>query len=309
MANLTAKVHRILSEPQREWKSFAMDNRGGLRTAFRDLKVDWKVFSVKDYLFTHDTIVTSVATESDGFTIRPATEELVNANGNAWTSPVLLNCFRTFIGGENYKEHVQVPSMSLGKILDAIIREATHKGEKIHVVDILVATNRKHANIVRRIENKELTTLSMGATAQKVQCSVCGQIIDTVKKEPVCTHLEHNLGKHVMFDGKKKFCAELCGAMDPRTGEYIPDSCDFIEASWVEQPAFEGAVTNYFIETPEIRAEREEVNNMQKNFSEALIPSLRFADKRSRIVLKLAMEQMARNQVERVARKVAYNQE
>lgn len=301
---ITANINKILSNPRKEWKEFAVSSQGGLRTAFRKIDVDWKVYNNKDFLFTHDSIVASVATEADGFTIKPACEELVNANGNAWTNEVLLNCYKTFIGGENYQEHMQVPSLSKGKILDAIIREVDHNGEKIYVVDILVATNRKHKNLVERIERGELKTMSMGATAALVQCSVCGKIIDTIKKEPVCSHIEHYLGKHVEYKGKKKFCAELCGAMDPKTKEYIPDSCTFIEASWVEQPAFEGAVTNYLIETPSIRAQRQEKEALEKMFSAHLLPALRVADKRGKMVLKLAQEALLEDRINMIAKRI-----
>lgn len=301
---IDTNIQKILSHPEKEWKAFVSSNRGGLRTAYRDIDVDWDVYNTKDYLFTHDSIVASVAVEEDGYTIKPATEDIVNANGNAWTNDVLLNCYKTFIGGENYVEHIQVPSLSKGKILDAVIREVEHRGEKIYVVDILVATNRIHKNLVRRIEDGELKTMSMGATAQLVQCSVCGKIIDTVKEEPVCSHLEHHIGKHVIYQGQKKFCAELCGAMDPKTKEYIPDSCTFIEASWVEQPAFEGAVMNYLIETPEIKAEREERKALQSAFSASFLSQLRVADRNGKMIIKLAKEALMKDQINEIARRI-----
>ncbi len=300
----SANIRRILTSPERDWRNFVLSNRGGLRTAYRDIDVDWNVYNIRDYLFTHDSIVASVATEKDGYTIRPAAEELVNANGNAWTNEVLLNCYKTFIGGENYYEHVQVPSLSKGKILDAVIREVLHNGEKIYVVDILVATSRTHQNLVRRIENGELTTMSMGASVQLVQCSVCGKIIDTMKKEPLCDHLEHSIGRHVIYQGRKKICAELCGAMDPATREYIPDSCTFIEASWVEQPAFEGAVTNFLIETPEIRVEREERRALEDAFSETRLPGLRVADRHGTMILRLARIALCDERLGAIARKI-----
>lgn len=299
--NITAKVQRILTNPEKEWKELTKSSRGGLRMAFRDLKVNWKIYNNKDYLFTHDSIVASVATEADGFTIKQPCWELVNANGNAWTNEVLLHCYKTFVGGENYYEHVQIPSMSKGKILDAIIREVTHRGEKIYVVDILVATNRIHHSLVERIEKGELNTMSMGATARLVQCSVCGKIIDTIKSEPLCEHLEKYTKKVVEYQGKKKFCAELCGAIDPKTKEYIPDSCTFIEASWVEQPAFEGAVTNFLIETPEIKMARQEKQNLENVFSESLLGSLRVADKSSQIALRLTGKVLKENRLENIA--------
>ena len=300
-----ANVKKILSNPKKEWRDFAASSHCGLRTAFRDIKVNWEVYNNKDFLFTHDSIVASVATESDGFSIKPACNELVNANGNAWTNEVLLNCYKTFIGGENYCEHVQIPSMSKGKILDAIIREVTHNGEKIYVVDILVATNRIHKSLVERIERGELNTMSMGATANLVQCSVCGKIINTNKNEPLCEHLENHIGKKVKYHGKEKMCAELCGAIDPKTKEYIPNSCTFIEASWVEQPAFAGAVTNYLIETPEIKAERQEKQALENAFAASFLPTLRVADRSGKIALKIVGEALQMDRVMQRARKIS----
>jgi hypothetical protein len=144
---------------------------GRTRVAFRKLDVDWQKYNTKDYLFTHDTACCSVATEDNGYWIKPACFELINANGNAWTNPVLLGSFKTFIGGDNFLEHMQIPSLSKGKILDAIIRPVKHHSDKynedadIYYVDILIATNRKHTNLISRIESGELSTLSMGTLA------------------------------------------------------------------------------------------------------------------------------------------------
>lgn len=290
---LDFNIKQILNHPKEQWGKIV--SRGSSRTAFRDLKIDWDIYTTKDYLFTHDTIVASVATEDDGFTIKPACVNLVNANGNAWTNEVLLHCYKTFIGGENYLEHVQIPSMSKGKILDAIIRKVNHQGEEIYVVDILVATNRKHADLIRRIESGELNTMSMGATAKYVQCSVCGKIINTVKEEPLCEHLEKSVGTYVNYNGKKKFCSELCGAIDPKTKEYIPNSCTFIEASWVQNPAFAGAILNYLIETPEIKAARREKSELQSMFSSSLLPALRVADRKGKMMIDI-MKDLSRKE-------------
>ncbi len=283
----------ILANPERDWRAFRAKAEGSSRLAYRKLDVDWSVYNIRDYLFTHDTIVASVATEPDGYTIKKGCWELVNANGNAWTNEVLLSCYKTFIGGENYCEHVQVPSLSMGKILDAVIREVTHNGERIYMVDILVATNRIHADLVRRIESGELNTLSMGANAKYVQCSVCGKLIDTVKDEPSCEHLANHIGEVVEYKGRSVKCAELCGGIDPKTKEYIKGSCTFIEASWVECPAFEGAVTNFIIETPEVRKRREEIASLENLFRASSFSSMRVADAHGRMQLNVAKRLMA----------------
>lgn len=286
---------RILVNPRREWKSFLSKVEKNLRFAARKIDVDWETYNEKDFLFTHDSIVASVAVEDDGFTIKKPCWELVNANGNAWTNDVLLHCYKTFVGGENYSEHIQVPSLSNGKILDAVIREVMHKGEKIYVVDILVATSRKKEALVARIESGDLNTMSMGASAKYVQCSVCGKIFNMEDETPehplhTCEHLEKHLGETVTYNGKEKICAELCGAMDPKTKEYIPDSCVFIEASWVDGPAFKGAVLNYFVETPEMTVVRNDKQAMITMFTKDLLSTLRVADKTGAVALSLLKE-------------------
>jgi hypothetical protein len=47
-------------------------------------------------------------------------------------------------------------------------------------------------------------------------------------------------------DGKQRICAELCGSVN-ENGEYNEGSCTFIEASWVENPAWIFARLNYFV--------------------------------------------------------------
>ena len=95
----------VLTDPQHEWDAICRAIDGRRRYAYRRLDVDWKKYNTDDYLFTHDTACCSVETEENGYWIKPACWELVNANGNAWTNPVLLGSFRTFVGGDNFLEH------------------------------------------------------------------------------------------------------------------------------------------------------------------------------------------------------------
>ena len=132
--SLDMPVATVLLNPRQEWSRLATGN-GRMRIA-RDLEVDWKQFTPDNYLFSHCTIVASVATEDNGFHIKPACNDLVNNNGNAWTNEVLLATFRTFVGGENYLEHVQVPELSKGKLLDAVLRPLTYTDKMGQTADI-----------------------------------------------------------------------------------------------------------------------------------------------------------------------------
>ena len=292
--NIDFHVSGILVNPQEQWGRIKRDAMGKSRVAFRKLDVDWKKYNTKDYLFTHDTACCSVETEENGYWITPPCWELVNANGNAWTTPVLLASFKTFIGGENYLEHMQIPALSKGKILDAIARPVVHHSDKygnanIYVVDVLVATERKHESLIERIESGKLTTLSMGTICCYTTCSICGKVIGDNDKN--CEHIDKHLGQMVTCqDGKDRICSELCGAVD-ENGNYIEDSNKFIEISWVSHPAFQGAVVNAFVETNEIKATREkEKDELAKLFEGNLFERLKVADTDSKIALKITKE-------------------
>ena len=292
--NIDFHVSGILVNPQEQWGRIKRDAMGKSRVAFRKLDVDWKKYNTKDYLFTHDTACCSVETEENGYWITPPCWELVNANGNAWTTPVLLASFKTFIGGENYLEHMQIPALSKGKILDAIARPVVHHSDKygnanIYVVDVLVATDRKHESLIERIESGKLNTLSMGTICCYTTCSICGKVIGDNDKN--CEHIDKHLGQMVTCqDGKDRICSELCGAVD-ENGNYIEDSNKFIEISWVSHPAFQGAVVNAFVETNEIKATREkEKDELAKLFEGNLFERLKVADTDSKIALKITKE-------------------
>lgn len=55
-------------------------------------------------------------------------------------------------------EHVQIKELSKGKIIDAVARDL---GDTVYI-DILVATDRKHTELIKDIESGKMNTLSMG---------------------------------------------------------------------------------------------------------------------------------------------------
>lgn len=146
-------------------------------------------FDPKHYLLSHATIVASVDVKKvpgveigrmksasgeminrrwDDYRITPETLAWINNNQDSWSRPVLLKSYQTFIGGFNFLEHLQIEAQSKGRILDAVARDI---GPSVYV-DILVATNRKHAQLVKDIEDKVMTTLSMGCFLAGTQVSM-----------------------------------------------------------------------------------------------------------------------------------------
>lgn len=201
-------------------------------------------YSPEDYIFTHNTIIASVDTDTESdWLITANTQKYINDNFDSWTRGVISNDWESFVGAENYLEHVQIPSQSKGKIVDAVLRDV---GESLYV-DILVATARKHSGLIRKIESGALNAMSMGCICAFTICSACGN--RAVDETELCTHIAHFKGNRFIGpDGQQRIIAELCGH------ESQPGSVEFIEASWVANPAFRGAVTRNILGQREIEA-------------------------------------------------------
>jgi len=223
-----------------------------------------KPFSPKDFLLTHATIIASVDSVTppgtkrgsqvvDGFKvdlrypdfrITPGTQKYINNNKDAWNRDVLAKAYPTFVGAHNFVEHVQVEELSKGRIIDAVARDI---GDSIYV-DILIATDRKHTELIKAIENGKMGTLSMGCTVDGTICTKCGHW--AADETEMCPHIKYMKG-NTFFDeqGGRHLIAELCGHQDlDPTGGVM-----FVEGSWVGVPAFTGAVMRNILEpTPEI---------------------------------------------------------
>ena len=309
-ASLDFSMSQVLVDPMKDWGRMTA---GRTRVA-RDIKVDWGQFNQDKYIFSHCTIVASVNAEENGYYIDPVCSPLINNNGNAWTNPVLLATFRSFVGGENYLEHVQIPELSKGKILDAVIRPIKYKNAQlgkeapVYYTDILVATDRKHDKLCSRIASGELSTMSMGCLANWVQCSKCGAVLGD--NDPNCAHIDNELLQEFTDEnGVKRVVAELCGrAFKNEDGIWVgdQDSLQFIEASWVERPAFEGAVLNHFLS--EIPKAASKVLDFPTHKLEQTMEELfrtRVADSRGMMVLRIAMEEMNRRRRQDMSSRVA----
>jgi len=219
-------------------------------------------FSPEKYLLTHATIVASVDTDEvagtrlgainemgrninrkwGNYRVKPSCDIYINNNHDCWDRPVLLKSYRTFVGAHNFVEHVQIEQQSKGRIIDAAARDI---GDSIYT-DILIATDRRHASLIRDIESGRMGTMSMGCSVTETQCTKCGNV--AADETEMCEHIKYAKGNYE-FDGRgnKYRIAELCGhhSLDPTGGVH------FIEASWVAIPAFQGAVLNKMI-TPEV---------------------------------------------------------
>ena len=214
-------------------------------------------YNPQKYLLSHCSIMAAVdvdeANDSKSkykdYLIKPDYSKFVNNNGDAWTKKMLSSSYRTFIGANNYQEHVQIPELSKGKVVDAVLREVPigkdKKGKDLttYYVDILVATDRKHSDLVNKISSGKMKTLSMGCKIAWSQCSKCGNIAKD--ETEACQHVRYEKN-NTFYDnnGVQRKVAELCGHSSE------PSSVEFCDASWVENPAFIGAVVRNLVEIP-----------------------------------------------------------
>jgi len=229
------------------------------------------------YLFSHCTIVASVDVEKvpgvklgkvkvgsatvnrpySDYHIKPASSSYVNNNGDSWGRQVLLASYPTFIGGQNFQEHVQIAEKSKGRIIDAVARDI---GESVYI-DILVATSLKHTGLITDIKSKKMGTLSMGCTTDFTLCSQCGHF--AVDETDLCEHVRYSkLNTFIDDNNVKRVVAELCGHADYHDNDDAPCGVRFIEASWVAVPAFTGAVLRNILEAGDTSASESEIRRI-----------------------------------------------
>ena len=88
-----------------------------------DLQIPENI-DLNDYLLSHCTIISSVDVEKDiDYYITPETEIGVNSNNDCCERELLLNSYKTFIGGYNFLEHKQIKELNKGFIVDAVARD------------------------------------------------------------------------------------------------------------------------------------------------------------------------------------------
>jgi hypothetical protein len=226
----------------------------------RTARVILEEYDPSRYMLSHATIVASVDVDSssapvgrhfeDGFEINrafqdyyvtPATQRYINNNNDAFERKLLMSSFKTFVGAQSYIEHVQIPELSQGRIIDAAARDI---GDSVYV-DILIANDLKHVALIRSIKSGQLGTLSMGCSTSSTTCTKCGNVAKD--ETQLCACIRYFKGQDFIdeYGGSRKV-AELCGHYTD------PNSVRFIEASWVANPAFKGAVLRSVLSPAEL---------------------------------------------------------
>ena len=182
-------------------------------------------------------------------------------------------------------EHVQIPELSKGKVIDVALRDVPFTKDMYGndlttlYVDILIATNRKHVDLIEKISSGEYNATSMGCLIKFSYCSQCGNKAED--ESQACKHVRF-FKNNYFYDpnGVKRIIAELCGDVDD------PESCKFIDASWVRKPAFEGAVKRNLIEPPEDVADKIQRATLVPSFKAESGMCLRAASVIARDVIK-----------------------
>lgn len=246
--------------PFEEWMDVIRDQHEGAvpkNQIHRISKSIHKRCDPNQYLLSHTTIVASVDTHSPknvkignqlnrgvqievkwpDYRINKECKKYTNNNMDSWSRPLLLSTYRTFIGAPNYLEHIQIPELSKGFVVDAIARDL---GETCYI-DLLVATDRKHDMLIHDILSGEIDSFSMGCVSLFTLCTKCGNVSADDSQSCPCILYDLKGSKYLDEDGCEQIVSELIGHVS------VPNSNQFIEASWVRKPAFVGAQRRNFL--------------------------------------------------------------
>lgn len=215
-------------------------------------------FDSSKWLLSHVSIMASVDVDETfpdqpkkNWKIKPSHSLFVNNNGDAWERKLMARTYGTFLGANNYVEHNQALKLAKGKVVDVALREVpigmSPEGVPITTlyVDILIATSWEHKDLCEKILSREFNAVSMGCSCKYTICSRCGNIAHD--ETELCDHVRA-YRKQMFYDedGSQRIIAELCGSSDD------PSSVTFVDASWVRNPAFPGAVLRSIINPPEM---------------------------------------------------------
>jgi hypothetical protein len=216
-------IHEAISQHQAHVLHFDVDSSKKICNYATAHKYQKRSVAAGDLKFLDDKKITFVnKIESDTYSGKVFNLEVEEDHSYIISGIVqVFNC-----------EHIQLPELSKGFIADAIVRDLG----KTCYVDILVATEKKHKLLVQDILAGTLDSLSMGCISLFTICTKCGNVAADDASICSCILYGPKGSKYIDEDGIEQPIAELIGHVS------VPNSNQFIEASWVHNPAFRGAV-------------------------------------------------------------------
>lgn len=181
-------------------------------------------------LYVHTIAFFSVDVDSEvDHYITPETEQYVNTNGDAWERRFVLKIFgRDFPGAFNFEEHIQIPRLNRGRVVDTFAKLLDNTIQ----VDVLIRVD--DSIVIDDVLMGRYKSVSIGCAYKFATCTQCGTQFAPDDERCVC--IETNLKGHFYDNnGIKRIVAELVGHRDDE------DSAQLYECSWVQHPAFKGA--------------------------------------------------------------------
>jgi hypothetical protein len=191
------------------------------------IDLGWLQFAAKEYNISpdiHDYLLVPVI-------IAPA--NLPNRNGMGFALEDLplfsvehgCQYYKTWRGKPTFYEHQHDdPTKANGVILDVFLRKS-ERGDFWKIINYMAFDRSKHTDLIRRVENKEVTTYSMGAfITGGYTCSYCG------RKYGNCKHISKQRPNEINLIETKNGPSELAYRVAHKPVGF--------ETSIVETPAY-----------------------------------------------------------------------
>ena len=214
----------------------------------------YMTFNENDWIFTQATAVSSVNTEPDReWQITTDTIQYVNLNGNSWTTSLLRQCYKTFRGAMNLKDHLppEEGGKIYGMIIDAVPRRVKtgYGNNYVLYIDVIIATNRHiDRSWAEAIRKGQIRFLSVGFDCDYLTCSKCGHIY-AIDDYGICQHCAFELNQK-FYDSlaRESKVSAMCALIENGN---VDNHAEFVELSYLSvNPAFTGATKAYTIEVP-----------------------------------------------------------
>lgn len=218
-----------------------------------EVKESYIMLKAKEWVFVETDMISSIAYEADGHTIKTESLPYVNSNSEIIGNEDLVRFYKTHLGSFVFLNHEHSLKKVKGVILDVVLREINIGTVDEPIIAYysrgLLAVSRKEDPVLcTALDNSEIKFSSMGVLYSSIRCSKCGAVTEKNQETgswDFCIHLSMMKGLRYEDEGKNiRMVARELTSTKPGEEEGV-NAIEFFEQSLLTvDPAFSGAIVD-----------------------------------------------------------------